>query len=382
MVTNVGRFVVLAATTSAVFFTTEARADECETRSPPGPATAVVADRATPMLHHAPRVTARTGEDVRIGAVIERTDKVKRALLIFEGAGGEKGEVEFARSSDGDRPYVAVIPGIAVRVPMLAYAIEIETTDGETLPAFASRAAPHPVNVLDSAEDAREGALLARLGGRRSVVTTSAEFVSFGTSRADVFVPSTGRIERRSVSDQYLRVEGSYTYRMLGVVSEFGMRAGVVRGRSLVPNESDPNKYDVGLNYGAPRIRLRADDWFHVEGELLISVTEVGFSTGAGGAVLFGDPYGSKLIMGFEAVRVFGVRGYTRLDLVANTRLTLSPIVEVSNMPHAETAGVRLLSEVGVAFGSGFHANLRGGYQARSFDQGGPTLGGGLAYAF
>ena len=67
---------------------------------------------------------------------------------------------------------------------------------------------------------------------------------------------------------------------------------------------------------------------------------------------------------------------------VANRWLTLAPIVEVSNMPHADTAGVRLLTDAGIALGRGFAAHLRGGYQARSFDQGGPTIGAGLGYAF
>jgi hypothetical protein len=368
---------------AALFTSTMAQAQEVE--PPPPPAAAAVPETPSPTIHHAPHVTARIGSDVRVGAMIERTDKVKRALLLYSNGQGTEGEIEFARSSDGDRPYVAVIPGAAVRGPMISYAIEIETTDGERLPVFATRAKQHSVTVLDSAEDAREGALLTRLGGRRSVVQTSGEYVAFGTSTGDVRVPDGtpgGRIERRSVKDQYYRVEGAYTYRLLGVVSEFGMRAGVVRGRSLVAGESDPSKYDVGLNYGAPRIRLRADDWVHFEGELLISVTEVGFSTGGGGAVLLGDAYGSKLTLGVEAIQVFGVRGYTRLDVVANKRLTLSPMVEVSNMPHADTAGVRLLAEAGVNMGAGFQANVRGGYQARSFDQGGPTLGGGLSYAF
>src|SRR5262249_40519168 len=151
---------------------------------------------------------------------------------------------------------------------------------------------------------------------------------------------------------------------------------------SLVKNETDPAKYDVGLNYGAPRIRLRLTDWFHAEGELLISVTEVGFSSGAGGALLLGDPYGSKLVIGGEGVQVFGARGYTRLDIVAGSRLRVSPMIEVTNMPHADRAGVRLLGEVGIELGRGFHADLRAGYQARSFADGGPTIGGGLAYAF
>jgi hypothetical protein len=337
-----------------------------------------------PALHHAPQVTARLGEDISIGAVIDRPDRVKRALLVFEG-GGTHGEIEFARSS-GPLGYVAIIPATAVRSD-LGYAIEIETTTGEKLEVFASRAAPHHVTVLDSPEDRREAALLARLHGRRSVVQTSGEYASFGTTTATVPAAASpgspaGATQTRQVADQFYRVEGSYTYRLLGTVSEFGIRAGTVRGQSLVRGESDPSKYEVGLNYGAPRIRLRAEDWLHVEGELLTSVTEVGFSVGGGGAVLLGDPYGSKLVLGLEGIQVFGARGYTRLDLVASSRLVLAPIIEVTTMPHADVAGVRLLGEAAIDLGAGLRVDVRGGYQARRFDQGGPTLGGGLAYAF
>ena len=146
--------------------------------------------------------------------------------------------------------------------------------------------------------------------------------------------------------------------------------------------ESDPSKYEVGLNYGAPRIRVRAQDWLHFEGELLTSVTEVGFAVGGGGAVLLGDAYGSKLVMGFEGIQVFGARGYTRLDLVATSRLIVAPMIEVTTMPHADVAGVRLLGEAAIDVGAGFRVDVRGGYQARRFDQGGPAIGTGLAYAF
>jgi hypothetical protein len=339
----------------------------------------------TPAVHHAPVVTARVGEDITIDASVDRPDRARRVVLVFRGP-QSSGEVEFQRSSSDDKPYVAVVPGAAVQSPALSYAIEVETVSGTRLPVFATRAEPHSVTVVDSPEDAREAALLGRLQGRRSVVQASAEYVSFGRSSGDVSVPAAGgqpgHLERRSVRDEYYRTDASYTYRLLGVVSEFGIRAGVVRGSSLVANEVDPSKYDVGLNYGAPRVRLRLVDWFHVEGELLTSVTEVGFSVGGGGAIILGDPYGSKLVFGGEGIQVFGARGYTRLDIVAGRRLRVAPIVEVTNMPHAESAGLRLLGNVGVELGAGFHLDLLGGYQARSFDQGGPTLGGGLAYAF
>jgi hypothetical protein len=325
-------------------------------------------------------MTARVGEDVTIGASFDRPDRVKKALLLFEGERGERGVVEFQRSSDPDHPYLAVIPATAVHGRQVGYAIELETTQGRRVPVFASREAPHEITVLDTPADAREAALFTRLEGRRSVVSSAAEYVGFGSTTTELDTPS-GPVDRR-VSDRYYRIEGNYTYRLLGPITEFGIRAGVVRGEAPVAGETDPSKYQVGLNYGAPRVRLRATDWLHVEGELLTSVTEVGFSVGGGGAVLVGDAYGSKMVLGFETVQVFGTRGYTRLDVVASKRLTLSPSIEVTNMPHADRAGVRLLGDVALDLGRGFAVVARGGYQARSFQQGGPTLGGALAYAF
>lgn len=332
-----------------------------------------------PILHHAPQLTAIESTTVTIEASFDRPHLLKRAVLFYRG-GGTHGEVELSRSSSATPAYVAVIPALAVR-GQLAYAIELETTTGERIPAFASREKPFPVTVLDSLQDRREAALLARLRGRRSVVETSAEYASFGVQSVQLRNPDKS-LRTVEAPDQFYRIEGSYTYRFLGIVSEFGIRAGAVRGESVVAGESDPSKYQVGLNYGAPRIRLQAVDWLHFEGELLTSVTEVGFSVGGGGAVLVGDPYGTKLVMGFEGIEVFGARGYTRLDVAASKRILLSPIVEVTGMPHAETAGVRLLGEGRFDLGYGFGLLARGGYQARTFNRGGPTLGGGLSYAF
>jgi hypothetical protein len=362
MVNTISRAAIALA---IAFLSTRASADP-----PPDP---------PPALHHAPQLTAHAGDDVALHAVVEHPEKVRRAILLYR-SGATSGEVDFQRSSEEKLPYVAVIPASAVHGDEVGYAIEMETTNGERMPVFASRDALHRVTVLQTPEDAREASLFSRLGGRRSVVSASSEYVSFGGVDADL--QGSNGVVHNHVKDQYYRVEGAYTYRLLGTVAEFGIRAGVVRGVSLVAGESDPSKYDVGLNYGAPRVRVRATDWLHFESELLTSVTEVGFSVGGGGAILIGDPYGSKLVVGGEGVQVFGGRGYTRLDVVASERLTLSPTVEVTNMPHADRAGVRLLGDAGIDVGRGFLLNLRGGYQARSFDRGGPTVGGGLTYMF
>jgi len=339
-----------------------------------------------PRLHHGPISVTPAHQELLIEADIDHPELVRRALLVYfvRHRPGAK-EVEFRR---GNRGYVAAIPAEDVRWPGVAYAIEIERLDGRRSEAFASRVRPHQVLVPEDLMDVRERALSERLQGRRSVFFASGEYVDFGGGVAQVtlFDGSTRVIP---VSDSYYRVEGGFSYRFLRLVTEFSLRIGVVRGESpvavnrrLEPDEPPENLVKVGLNYGAPSVRLRLHDWFHLEGEFLTSVTEVGFSVGAGGAALIGDPYGSKLVIGFESVQDFGDRFFSRLEAVAAPGVTLAPMIEATNMPHADSYGVRLLGEVGVDIGYGFGVALRGGYQARVFKNGGPSFGATLSYAF
>jgi hypothetical protein len=57
-------------------------------------------------------------------------------------------------------------------------------------------------------------------------------------------------------------------------------------------------------------------------------------------------------------------------------------MVEVTNMPHADRYGVRLLSELSFQLGGGLQAAARLGYQARDADSGGLSGGASVSYAF
>jgi hypothetical protein len=334
-----------------------------EAANPPPPATPAI-----PALHHAPPAAATAHEPLRITAEIDHPQTIKRALLVYRTPSNPVyREVPFLRAADG---YVAEVPGGSVDYPSIAYTIELEGHDGARVAAYATRAEPHLVDVPGDLEDARETALLERVGGRRSVFGSSGELVSFGTTQS---ADGTGR----NVLDHWYRIEAGYTYRPLRTIMEFGVRVGMVRGTSPVLGGVTGDR--VGLNYGAPFVVFRASDDVHLEGHFLTSVTEVGFSTGVGGAVHLGDYFGTKLVLGFETIATFGTRGYSRLDLVRG-RVRVSPIVEVTDMPHANRAGVRLLTELAFDLGQGFAVAARGGYQARDFQSGG--AGGGLSFAY
>ena len=346
-----------------------------------------LAQGLAPRLHHAPVSVSTAHEPLLVTAEIQHPELVKRAILAYRASdAGTYSEVEFRRGAPG--PYVAEVPSDAVNPPELSYVIALEGLDGTRAPVFATRAEPQRVLVPEQLMDARERALLQRLDGRRSLFSISGEYVDFGYSNAKVQA-STGLVSGQNVHDEFFRVEGSYTYRPLRTITEFSLRIGVVRGNSPVPlydaqapGKSEADRFKVGLNYGAPTVRLRLDDIVHLEAEFLTSVTETGFSVGTGGAFLLGDPYGSKLTLGFESIQVFGTRFWSRMDIRASDRVTVAPLIEVTNMPHADNYGVRLLGEVTGQLGSGFSAGLRGGYQARVSTGGGPSAGATLGYAF
>jgi hypothetical protein len=322
-----------------------------------------------PALHHAPVSVARPGESVAIVGAIDHPELVKSAFVVYRAGTDILRQVPFQRASTG--PYVAVIPPEDVRTPEVGYTVELELVAGGRRTVFASRDEMQPIEVPGDIDEGRERAAAERLGGRRSVVNTSAEYVVFGEHGE---APG-----RRAVPDRYWRTEARYTYRPLRTVAEFGIRAGVVRGPNPDP---DPKKPDLGLNYGAPSVRFRLGDIWHLEAEFLSSVTEVGFSVGTGAALLIGDPYGSKLSLGFESIQVFGTRLYSRMDIAARRDLIISPIIEVTDMPHADRFGVRLLTEARFDAGNGFGIGVVGGYQARVATSGGPTLGLSASYAF
>lgn len=359
------------------------------------PATPKILAIAEPRVHHDPIATAKANEDLRIVVTFDHEETFRAPVIVFTSprAPGVRA-VPLLRGEE--KGYVAVIPGKEVVAPGIAYAIEVERLDGRRVPLFASRAEMQPVQVMEERMDVRERALLKRLEGRRSVVTATGEFVRFGTTTGNSKIPcakgqdtcAAGALTRPVVDDQYWRVEAGYTYRPLRWVAEFGLRIGVVRGTSLVQSSIyDANLYKVGLNYASPSVRFRFADAWHLDLELVASITEFGFSAGGGGALLIGDPYGTRLTLGAEAVGVtkstyFGSRFYARFDVMVHQRVTVAPVIEVTDMPHADTFGVRLFGDVNASIYKGFSLGVRGGYQARRSTSGGVGLGGTASLAF
>lgn len=337
-----------------------------------------------PRLLHAPVTVTEAHRHVLIYADIVDPELMKKAIVVYQpSGGGALRSVDLLRSPKY-AGYVAEIPASDVIAPSLGYTIELELSDGTRVSAFATRDRMHRIAVAEDYLDLREAALAKRISGRRSVVSAEAEFVSFGQSTGFVSSSASG-IRAATLSDQYYRAEAAYTFRPLKVVTEFSARLGVLRGQSPVPFGTAPGDhgmFDVGLDYIAPSVRLRLTDDIHADLEFLTGLTEERFRVGALSRLLIGDPYGSKLVLGVQGIDGFGMRFWSRVDIAANDRLMVSPVIEATNFPHADAYGVRLLLEVAVDLGSGFAAVAGGGYQARQATSGGPSAELAFRYAF
>jgi hypothetical protein len=332
-------------------------------------------------VHHAAPSSATAHEPLRIQADVEDPHLAKQIEVAYRVGDGDFKTVPLLLANEH---WIAEIPADDMLAPSVSYTIEIVRHDGSRASAFATRAAPFRIGVAEDLTDTREGAWLNRVGGKRSEVTASADYVSFGNTDRTSTLPSTTpggtpQTTTTPVSDAYFRTEARYTYRPLIAVIDFGVRIGIVRGNSPRPiNETE----SVGLNYGAAHGTFAIIDGLAVTVEALTSVTEVGFSGGGGVHVHIGDYFGEKLVIGVESIKTFGTRGYVRLDLARHDAWRVSPMIEVTDMPHAQHAGLRLIVEAAGKLGAGFSLVGRASYQARDFHSGGPGAGLGLSYSF
>lgn len=372
-----GRPATASAGDAAAGAPAETGAQEAAPAASASPAVAPAVATEVRMVH-APVSVGKSGEALSIEANFDNAHLLRQAFVVYKLPNGTLGSAVFQRSGSASLAYVAVIPAEMMASPGLHYTIETERVDGIRASVFASRARMHHVQVAEAPIYAVERALLKRLGGRRSTASARFEYVDFGAR------PTGETASDHKVAEHYWKAELAYTYRLLRTVAEFSMRAGAMRGKSPgVGRREDGEDYKAGIYYAAPSVRLRGSDSWHVEAELLAGLTEDEFAMGLGGALLLGDPYGSKITLGGETIGLwkptyFGSRFYSRVDFPAGDSLSLAPMIEITDMPTARKLGIRLVGEATLKLSDAVSAALRGGYQARQPESGGAGVSVGL----
>lgn len=329
---------------------------------------------AGPHIQHVPENELIAGA-TRLRFSVQRPDLVQ-AVIVFVRAAGAAQAREFAALRVGDG-YAVLLPAEVVQPPGFAYWV-VARVSGQLREVFASAEDAHAVAVRYSDAYLAEQRRLTQRGGHRSRAEVSAEWVDFGHRRLSADGPRT--------PDRFYRVRAGYSHAFLSTVEEIALHVVRVRGESgellTEGGRESVQRVRPGTDYGQAAITLLAFEGVRLQGSFILGASQEGFEYGAGGALIFGNPYGLHLAMTSEGISTLGITAGMRMGFLIAAGVPMGAGVEVSNFPVGEDTGVRLVCDLGYELGGGSLIALRGGFQGRTSVTGGPTLGGSFRYAF
>lgn len=299
---------------------------------PPGSETAVSgpdADDRKPAatLHstvlHLPPSEARGGVDLRLTAVVDAAWTEAALMVRYRPMGtGAFAESPFERSSAGG--YFATIPGRAVSRPGIEYYIAGQLPDGTETLHFASARLPHQVIVTPSQAVRWAEKERARLGGHVSTVGFAVDGHNFGN--------------RFGNHDRYLRGELTWTHRLLGALYAISLGYGFIEGET--PDQTGAMAMTIltGARYGAGGVTLRLSRSLWLDGRAALGVSRGGLILGGGGAITFGQPWRSNVVLGVESMQALGPSFWVRLQWDTVPPFLMGAAIMKTDLPAATLA--------------------------------------------
>lgn len=330
---------------------------------------------ASAIIRHVPLNDAFV-EDARFVFEMNSPDYAGKVVVRVLPTGGTQAVQEVEATFSGVE-YVAVLPRAHVVPPGFSYYVIERMPDGTERPVFADASAPHRVRVtLTDADETQQRRARAR-DGIRSTVLLSGEAVDYGDRKLATDQPR--------FHDRYYKLEVGYAYSFFTTIEDVRISLVRVRGQAALFNaweEPQSTEIALGIDYGRAAVTLVAHEYVRLRGAMLLGASQRGFEYGAGGSIVIGDPLGSNIDFGTEALTTLGTVTHLRLGFLATQRIPMGAAVEVSSFPVGEDSGVRLLYDIGYRFNPVTAVTLRGGYQARTSVTGGASLGLTIHYGF
>jgi hypothetical protein len=339
------------------------------------------------VIRHVPQNELETGEG-ELAFTMEHPELAGSVLVRYRSqgiVGGEVQQVQARRSLEG---YVARLPADDVQPPGFVYWAVERMPDRSERPVFADDKHPHPVQVVDPVDMARERDELEARGGDRSRLFLTGEYVDFGSRRVHVGYgpPAPGAPSQpvsRRFDDNYYHLQAGYAFSFFSTVDEIRFNVGRLSGNAAtLPDYGEPEQFEPAIYYGESAIT-----WFLLSGlrlrtSLILGISHQGFEGGGGGEIVLGHPDRTNLALGLRGVTTLGITGRVRLGFLAVPRVPMGATVEITDFPVGSDFGVRLLYDVGYELAPGTTVALYGGYQGRTSVLGGFAAGGRVAYAF
>ncbi len=351
------------------------------------------ADEPAPAVIHVPVSSAPAGKPLLVAASLRDAHALESVSLRWRRLGEvEYRTVPFVRTGAGgsSSAWSATIPADAcVAGGVLEYYL---ASGGRGAAAerlhFAAPGAPQRIVIEGDAESRARRAYLARHLGLRSRFSVQAEVVDFGNRTLS---------PDGEVRDWYWRLEGDYTYRILGPVYSLRLGVGLLRGATydLVTGSTgdvertpvarcaaNPDGLCVGLTYGFAEVRFRPHRLVRFDVKAILGAGPEHFDGGGGLAVIVGNDPGTHVAVGGDVVSSVGLRGYLRLAWSTIPRVPMSLTLEVTSFPDFSDLAGRAYLSAEYRIARRLVVSASAGYGTRDFLIGGPSGGLGLALEF
>jgi hypothetical protein len=334
-------------------------------------------------VRHVPPSQAEPAEPLKLTAFVDRGWESSFEIRYRPQGSAEWKSAAFTRQDQAT--YVATIPAQEIAPPGLEYFIV--STDEAQATHFASSERPHRVNVFRSPKEVRRVEQLARHDFRRAQIRLAGEWVDYG---------SYDHGDDRLLPDRYYRIDADVGYRVLSLPLKT-LRFGYTHLLGEVPRPGVSEEFlcpaGQTVEECSSQVGFKGGGWFELgflitEGvELdargMVMATQTGFNVGGRAELRIGDSLGTHLGLGAEHIADVGSAGLVRLAWGTVPGVPMAATVEVSNFPASERpTAVRLVYDIARPFSNGFRIGARVGYQARSQQIGGATLGLNTALEF
>ncbi|MFO0745854.1 MAG: hypothetical protein U1F43_09295 [Myxococcota bacterium] len=302
------------------------------------------------------------GQPLEVAVTATTPPEEVAAMRLLIRRQGEPGFTTLALAPDGERTWRARLDPSWVAPGVLEAVVETARADGELQVLSGTTAHPLPIAVSAPVRDPEPSA-------DRSRASAVVDDVDFEAGAGD---------------DAYLRLGADFRYVVdAGVLAAFRMGAGVFEGsgNSLAAMAAHQPSRSVGLGYGFAEAELHLAPIFGVALQLMAGNAQGGSGTpfesafGFRGELRFGEPLGTRLLVGAAFTQQIGNEAWIEVAFDALPDVPMSGAVVVTNLPVGEDLGVSLVYGAGYRFNDLFSLMGRVGFNARTIDHTGFTLG-------
>ncbi len=338
---------------------------------------------AEPALGHRPPALAPPDEALELDFAVTETMDLTAAAVMWrrlDHADTRPAELAIWRKAPIEQSstgvWRATIPREFMDDPGIAYYVVAVDRQGQEILQFASPDAPHPVYVRGTTRQAMEMLALRELGGRRSDLRLSGEYVDY---RVVGGVSGTAQ----DFGPRYSDFKLTYRHWILKGVEYIEAGVGRMRGVAPVTTNGADNGIVAGYNRGWAELGVALTQYIGIGARLILGADEETFRVGGAGILRLGLAQRSRMM--FEASGIPGV-GFTVLTgfhLCTIPRFPLALEVIFSSEPNAgKEVGERGRLRIGYEFSPTVTATALGSYQAMKGAEHGFGGGGELAFKF